>query len=180
MKRARSRKKVHKITRQMKRLKVEGMILGLLILLYFAVQIITNAFIFHPVKVLAESDLPPIRVETKEVSVDHTFITQKQQIMAYMVEKFGDRASDLITIINQCENHDFDPEAINHNRNGSCDVGVTQENTSCSGPEFEHLKDWKYNIDEAYRKYHAAGDTFRPWTCTASVLHEPNYLGQTK
>lgn len=122
---------------------------------------------------IVEKVVPVIQVK----EVDRKFKTEKQQIMAYIVEKFGDRASDMITIINQCENHDFKTDAINHNSNGSCDVGVTQENTSCSGEEFEKLKGWKYNIDEAYRKYHAAKDTFRPWTC-AHVIGEKNYLNK--
>ena len=177
---ARSRRAKVRFQRKIRILAISTLLLLSLLLIYAGEKLLANAYIFSPVQSLAEGILPPVIVETKEVPVDHTFTTEKQKILAYIVEKFGERAPDMISIINLCENHAFKTDAVNHNANGSCDVGVTQENTSCSGPEFEHLKQWKFNIDEAYRKYHAAGDTFRPWTCTASVLHEPNYLGETK
>lgn len=118
----------------------------------------------------------------REVEVDRTFKTEKQQILAYIVEKFGDRSADAITIINKCENHAFKTDAMNHNvqQSGrrSWDIGIFQVNVDESNTEeIEKLKGWKYNVDRAYQKYHAAGDTFRPWTC-AHVIGEKNYLGQ--
>lgn len=112
----------------------------------------------------------------KEVEVDRTFKTQKQQIMAYLVEVFGDDADDAITVLNKCENSSFNPEAVNHNANGTCDVGVMQINVACEGEEFEKLKDWKYNIQRGYAKF-KAGDggkhknSFYLWTCGYEVGH---------
>lgn len=117
----------------------------------------------------------------KEVEVDRTFKTQKQQILAYIVEKFGDRSDDAITMISKCENRGFSPtrkSGLNIQKSGrrSYDIGVMQINVDESNiVEQEKLTDWKYNIDRGYEKYHAAGDTFRPWVC-AHEIWEKNYL----
>ena len=56
--------------------------------------------------------------------------TRKCMIMAYIMERFGDDASDAITMLNKCENHALDPNATNHNKNGTIDRGVFQINSS--------------------------------------------------
>ncbi len=180
---ARSRRQLSKINKRMKRMRIEITVLTILVISYFAMKIVTNAFIFHPVTALADTDLTVITIEKpvqviKEVEVDRKFTSEKQQIMAYLVEKFGDRAGDAITIINQCENHAFNPNAINHNHNGTVDIGVMQINVDPSNTaEVEKLHDWKYNIDRGYAKYKSAGNKFTAWTC-ATVIGEKNYLNK--
>jgi len=90
--------------------------------------------------------------------------TEKCEILAYIVEKFGDDAADAITMINKCENHAFDPEVTNHNSNGTIDRGVFQINSVHGG---EELFEWKTNIDKAYDIYQAQG--WSPWTCSYVV-----------
>ncbi len=94
-------------------------------------------------------------------------LTQKQKILHYLVEKFGDRSADAITMINTCENHALNPHAINKgNNNGTWDVGVMQINVDPSNTaEVDRLQDYAYNIDQGYKKYHAHGDTFYLWSC---------------
>lgn len=108
----------------------------------------------------------PVEV-VKEIEVDRTFTTEKQQIMAYLIEKFGDRADDAITMINTCENTTFDPARINTgNNNGTWDVGVMQINVDPKNTtEVEKLKNYKYNIDRGYEKYKAHKNTFYLWSC---------------
>lgn len=176
--RLRSRSRLS-INRRIERIKTELKVLGGLVVLYCASNIVSNAYILHPVNVLANSDREVVTIEKpveviKEIEVDRKFTSQKQQIMAYMIEKFGDNADDAITILNKCENSEFNPNAVNHNANGTCDVGVMQINTKCDSEEFEKLKDWKYNINRGYEKF-KAGDggkyrnTFYLWTCGYEV-----------
>lgn len=103
----------------------------------------------------------------REVEVDRIFTTEKQQIMAYLVQVFGDRADDAITMINTCENSSFSSQTINKgNNNGTWDVGVMQINVDPKNTEeVEKLKGYKYNIDRAYLKYKAHKNTFYLWSC---------------
>lgn len=90
-------------------------------------------------------------------------MTEKQQIMNYIVEVFGDDSADAITIINKCENHSFDPKAQNWNSNGSVDTGIFMVN-SIHGYTEEQLKDWKFNIDVAKKIYDNGG--WKQWACS--------------
>lgn len=173
---ARSRRMLY---RRITRIKREGLVLSALLSVYFAGRLFTNLVIFHPVPVLASMDNVVVTVEQrvpviKEVEVDRTFKSEKQQILAYIVEKFGDRAADAITLIHTCENSTFNPRAINHNRNGTVDRGVFQINSIHGG---EDMFDWKTNVDMAYTIYRSRGNKFTAWTC-AHTVGEKNYLGQ--
>lgn len=104
--------------------------------------------------------------------------TEKQQIMAYIVEKFGDDAADMMAIIRLCENSKFNQQATNHNRNGTVDYGVAQINSIHIPRCGEAIKtDWKANLDCAHDIYVRAGKKFTPWTC-AHVVGQKNYLNQ--
>lgn len=167
MQKARSRRH---ISRRLRRLKVETFILIVLMATYLGVKLVSNLFIFHPVQALADNDNEVVYVEKPvpvEVEVDRTFVTEKQQIMAYLIEKFGDRADDAITMINTCENSTFNPSLINKgNNNRTWDVGVMQINVQPTDTqEVEKLKYYKYNIDRGYEKYKAHKNTFYLWSC---------------
>lgn len=109
------------------------------------------------------------RVEAKEynkpvvVVPKDSQMTEKQQIMNYIVEVFGDDSADAITIINKCENHSFDPKAQNWNSNGSVDTGIFMVN-SIHGYTEEQLKDWKFNVDVAKKIYDNGG--WKQWACS--------------
>jgi hypothetical protein len=92
--------------------------------------------------------------------------TEKQKIYAYIVEVFGDQAANAITIINTCENKDFNPKATNWNSNGTEDVGIFMIN-SVHGYSEEQLQDWKFNIDAAKKIYDNNG--WSAWACSYKI-----------
>lgn len=89
--------------------------------------------------------------------------SEKQQILAYIVEVFGDDSADAITIINKCENHEFNPKATNWNRNGTWDTGIFQIN-QVHGYTMEEMQDWKQNIIAAKKIFDASG--WSAWSCS--------------
>ena len=104
-------------------------------------------------------------------------LTQKQEIMNYIISKFGDDGGKAIAIVQTCENSKFDPKATNWNRNGTWDTGIFQVN-QVHGYTLEEMQNWKKNVDAAHKIYVRAGNKFTPWTC-ATKVGEANYLGQT-
>ena len=94
--------------------------------------------------------------------------TEKQQIMNYIVEKFGDQADKMITIIGTCENKPWDTHLIHTNNNGTHDVGISQVNVEAHRTTVSEMQDWHKNIDMAYQIYKNAGN-FSPWTCSWTV-----------
>jgi hypothetical protein len=104
---------------------------------------------------------PPVIIE----KVDHS-LTEKEQILNYIVEVFGEDAADAITIINKCENHAFDPKATNWNSNGTWDAGIFQVN-EIHGYTIEQMKDWKQNIDAAKIIFDGRG--WEAWACSNHV-----------
>lgn len=110
-------------------------------------------------------------------------LSEHQQILSYIIEKFGDDADEAIAMIRVCENSTFAPDRVsglNIQKSGrrSYDIGVMQINVDeLNTAEIERLKDWKYNIDRGYAKYVSAKKTFKPWSCAPSI-GQKNYLGQ--
>lgn len=109
-------------------------------------------------KIENEAYAKPVVVVPKDSKM-----TEKQQILNYIVEVFGDESANAITIINKCENHNFDPKATNWNSNGSEDVGIFMIN-SVHGYSKEQLIDWKFNIDVAKKIYDRNG--WSAWACS--------------
>jgi hypothetical protein len=101
--------------------------------------------------------------------------SEKQQILAYIVEVFGDDSADAITIINKCENHEFNPKATNWNRNGTWDTGIFQIN-QVHGYTMEEMQDWKQNIIAAKKIFDKAGKKWTAWSCAHVVGQNPFYL----
>lgn len=92
--------------------------------------------------------------------------TEKEKILSYIVEKFGEDAADAITIINKCENHAFNPEATNWNKNGTWDRGIFQIN-QVHGYSWDEMGDWEKNIDAAYKIFKRRG--WSAWACSSVV-----------
>ena len=112
----------------------------------------------------------PRSVEVVEVEkpVETEFESEKHEILAYIVEKFGEDSADAITLVRKCENSTFDQTRTNHNNNGSVDYGVFQINsihTARFGEEFK--TDWKANVDVAYEIFSEQG--WSPWACSSTI-----------
>lgn len=75
-------------------------------------------------------------------------------------------------IVSECENKGLDPKAINHNRNGTLDVGIFQVNT-VHGYSKEWLMDVDNNIEAAYKIYQASG--WSAWSCSHVIGITPFY-----
>ncbi len=101
-----------------------------------------------------------------------TDLTERQQILNYIVEIFGDDAHKAIAMLAICENSELNPYATNHNRNGTIDRGVFQINSIHGG---EEMFDWKTNVDKAFEIYSAHDNTFYAWTC-ATKIGQRNYI----
>lgn len=120
-----------------------------------------------------------IEVE-KEVFADCK--TETCQIVNYIAQKFQDHSDEAIAMIRTCENGTFDPKRVsglNVQKSGrrSYDVGIFQINADESNTvEIDRLKDWRYNVDQAYKKYKAHNNTFYLWTC-ATKIGQKNYIG---
>jgi len=97
-------------------------------------------------------------------------LTEKQEVINYIVEVFGEDAPDAFNVL-FCENRNLNPEAVNHNRNGSRDLGIFQLNDRYWGGE-ENFN-WKTNIDKAKTIFDKQG--WKPWTCSGRV-NQKNYM----
>lgn len=102
------------------------------------------------------------------------YVSNKPHIEDYIRHTFGEDANKMITIINECENKGWNEKAVNHNRNGSIDVGIAQIN-SIHGRSVEDMGDYRKNIDEAYQIYKRAGNRFTPWSCAWVINEKPFY-----
>lgn len=96
--------------------------------------------------------------------------TQKEQIIAYITEVFGEEAPNAFNIL-YCENRGLRPDAINHNRNGSIDEGIFQINSIHGQSD---MLNWKKNIDFAYKLFKRGG--WSQWSCSHRVDITPFYL----
>lgn len=101
--------------------------------------------------------------------------SERQQILEYIVEVFGDESANAITMIRKCENSKFDPKATNWNRNGTADYSIMQINdvneSLCKGLDFRN--DWRDNIDCGYRVFKQAGYKWTPWACAEEIGQIP-------
>jgi hypothetical protein len=156
-------------------------------LIYGTFIVLSTIYAFHkinlnPVGAVVAPTFDIVEVEReviREVEVPLKLDSDKQRAMAYIIEVFGDDASEMIAIVAKCENSTFNQEAKNHNRNGTLDKGVTQINSiHISGKEFksciEAHNDYRANIDCAKDIYDKYG--WSAWSCSHVINETPFYL----
>lgn len=98
-------------------------------------------------------------------------LTEKEQIIQYIVEVFGEDAPDAFSVL-YCENRNLNPNAVNYNRNGTRDLGIFQLNDQYWGGD-ENFN-WKTNIDKAHKIFKNGG--WSQWSCSTRVGIKPFYL----
>lgn len=93
--------------------------------------------------------------------------TIKQEIIQEIVRVFGEDAPEAFNILH-CENRNLNPDAINHNKNGSTDHSIFQINsihTKRFGSKFK--TDWKENIRVARVLQQEQG--WKIWSCSSRI-----------
>lgn len=119
-----------------------------------------------------EAESAPLFIEPKETWVEEIKppakeLSQKQEIIEYIVEVFGEDAPDAFNVL-YCENRGLNTQAINENRNGTTDHSLFQINsihTKRFGSNF--MTNWKANVDVAHQIFTEQGWT--PWACSHRV-----------
>ena len=146
---------------------------ALLELIYTPPQTPPSPLSPQPAEAIESLALPPVVVPPAEPK------TQKQEIMEYIIDKWGDDADKMITIIGTCENGTWDQSRVNHNSNGSTDYGIAQVNDlngardkQCKGLDYRNS--WKDNLDCAHIIYKSQG--FKAWACSDRVGIVPFYM----
>jgi len=90
----------------------------------------------------------------------------EEEVKSYIKEVWGANADRAISVA-RCESG-LNPNALNNNpRTGDYSVGVFQINLhgslATNRPSEEWLRDYKNNVEYAYRMFQSSGWT--PWTC---------------
>lgn len=102
-------------------------------------------------------------------------LTQREQIINYVIERFGKDAPNALKLLtvgtagkgNVClhgENKYLNPDAVYTDTSGQKDYGVFQICATCNGIAPKYLLDFRTNIDIAYNIFKSNGD-FHTWTC---------------
>lgn len=130
-------------------------------------EVEASAPLLNPQSVMI-TPTPKVEYITVETLVEAK--TEKQQILAYLVKVFGDHSGDAIAMLNNCENHNFDQNATNVNRNGTTDYGVMQINSIHIPKCGEAIKsDYKANIDCGYKIWKESNNSFYQWSCAGEI-----------
>lgn len=113
----------------------------------------------------------------QNASSEATEKTQREEIEAYIREKFGEDADKAFLLLRgsgKCggENPRLDQRAVNTNKDGSKDYGIFQINDKYHPVYRLNLHtDWKANIDYAYRMFENDNHTFtRRWAAAKCLL----------
>ena len=123
----------------------------------------------------AKLDEQPLATTTPSATPTPTPIwvpatTQKEDIINEITRVFGEDAPEAFNIL-FCENRTLNPNAINHNRNGSVDRGLFQINSIHAGAE---MFDIHKNIAMAYKIFKSSG--WKAWSCSHRIGVTPYYL----
>ena len=116
--------------------------------------------------------------KVEEVQAEEPVLTQEEQIENYIRFKFGEHADKAFLLlkgrgVGSCaENRYLDPIAVNDNTTWGGlgrDCGIFQINDFYHPYSCEEMKDWKANIDYAFRMFENDNYTFSRWTCGKEI-----------
>lgn len=147
----------------------------------------------EPENIEPEETPPPIVEAPKpknyvppKVGNDERVYMHEPEIREYICPKIGQSNCNIFIAVLKAENgtHECTRDNRGLNRNGSIDVGLAQINWNPRyNPPYtiEQLRDCKFNLDIALKKYEARG--FQPWyayTKGAYKKHLPAVLASAK
>lgn len=110
--------------------------------------------------VIVTEPVTPSQPPSKGGVQDSVLNEEQQKIITYIREVFGKDAEDAIKVA-RCESG-LRADAQGTNSNSSTDTGVFQIN-SVHGINPAYLKDYRINIDVAYKMFKEQG--WNPWVC---------------
>lgn len=118
----------------------------------------------------SSSAVMPVTIATPSASLatPSAQLSDKEEVMAYILEVFKDDAADAITMLRKCENSEFSKTHVNQNANGSKDYSPMQINdihVKRFGDGF--TKDWKENVRVAKQIFDEQG--WSPWSCSRVI-----------
>lgn len=126
----------------------------------------------------SSSAVMPVTIATPSASLatPSAQLTDKEEVMAYILEVFGKDADRAIWVA-KCESGLRKNAYNGSNSNGTADYGVFQIN-SVHQKRFGqgYMIDWKENVRVAKKIFDEQG-SFRAWVCATSI-GEKNYLGK--
>ena len=132
---------------------------------YFAPEVqASEPIIGVEVNATATVDILPPSVATQSAKPK----TEKEEVIEYIVEVFGEDSADAITMLRRCENPNFSKTATNKNNNGSVDYSPMQINdihVKRFGTGF--MTDWKENVRVARKLQQEQG--WRIWSCSKHI-----------
>ncbi len=122
-----------------------------------------------PIEVEAKVAIAQVKKSTPlppKVTPEERVYMHEPEIRAYICPKMGDKDCNIFVAVLKAENgtHECTRDNRGLNRNGSVDVGLAQINWNPKyNPPYslEDLRDCKFNLDIAIKKYEARG--FQPW-----------------
>jgi hypothetical protein len=126
-----------------------------------------------PAQVKTASNIPPKVAATEKVYM------HEPELREYLCPKMGADKCEIFIAILKGENgtHECTRDNRGLNKNGSIDVGLAQINWNPSSPyTIEQLRDCKFNLDIALKKYESRG--FKPWVAYTSGKYK-KHLKQT-
>ncbi len=153
---------------------------------FYTALFLTLAFSFFDIYLAKRQEVVEAKVEVKEeAKAEQTTEkpeaeekkaeqprTQREEIEAYIREVFGEHAEKAFLLLKGkgegtcAENRNLDPNAVHTNRDGSRDFGLFQINSRYHPVYKLNLyKDWKANVDYAYRMFKNDNYSFKRWTC---------------
>jgi hypothetical protein len=130
----------------------------------------------EPPKIISPLPIAEAKEVAEEILPTPTpTLSEEEQIIQEINNVFGEHSDKAMRLLTDPECHEnlrLDPEAVNDNTQWGGvgrDCGVFQINNVYHPYTCEQMKDWKLNINYAYRMFKNDGYKFTRWTCGVAL-----------